>query len=127
MKANYKIRGCAKIEMIWRYEECMKVTQEWGMSKSFLGRILDMMPMTEEEEAQTVLNICRGLRALGMEQDRALRSRYEDWSLRSVDTALSNLRIAINKDFRESWFKGDLSSDGREAWYLHECETEWEG
>tara|TARA_Y100000296_G_scaffold40955_1_gene47229 strand:+ start:287 stop:760 length:474 start_codon:yes stop_codon:yes gene_type:complete len=122
-----ELRKWAKLEMNSRYKKFMEVTGEWGMSKSFLGRVLDMMPMDDDEEEELVVNICEGLRAAYLDYQTQDPSWLPGYKHRMYKLELSMLRQTINKRFESSWFRGDLSSDGREAWYLHECETGWEG
>tara|TARA_R100001530_G_scaffold36149_1_gene28129 strand:+ start:3977 stop:4303 length:327 start_codon:yes stop_codon:yes gene_type:complete len=78
---------------------------------TFLGRILEALPMTEGEEEALIIDICRGLRAAWLDymtQDPAWLSGYKH---RLYKLELEVVRDQIRESFYESWFEGRLEAD----------------
>lgn len=78
---------------------------------TFLGRILEELPMTEEEEKSLIVDICEGLRAAWLDymtQDPAWLPGYKH---RLYKLELSVLRLAIKVRLEESWYEGNLGAD----------------
>jgi hypothetical protein len=78
---------------------------------TFLGKVLEAMPMTETEEESLITDICRGLRAAWLDymtQDPAWLPAYKH---RLYKLELEVIQDQIRKSFFDSWFEGDLGAD----------------